>query len=103
MRLGVVVTDESSLPRAVGLLDAAHASGWETSVFLTHTGVNLLAHDRFVELARAYPNIVSLCEHSVEHHAGDRFDLADHADVVIVGGQYQNAELARKCDKVLVF
>jgi len=25
------------------------------------------------------------------------------ADVVIVGGQYQNAELARKCDKVLVF
>jgi len=103
MRLGVVVTDESFLLSAVGLLDAAHARGWETFVFLTHTGVNLLAHEHFVELARARPNSASLCEHSVGHHADDRFDLADHADVVIVGGQYQNAELARKCDKVLVF
>jgi hypothetical protein len=47
--------------------------------------------------------MVSVCEHSIEKHAADTIDIQAHADFVIIGGQYQNAELARKCDKVLVF
>ena len=102
MQLGIVVTDEGYLPHAIGLLDAAHARGWQTLCFLTDTGVNLLAHDDCVERARSKPNMVSLCEHSAEKHAADRYDLQAHADFVIVGGQYQNAELVQKCDRVLV-
>ena len=103
MRVGIVVTDQDFLAHAVGLLDAAAARGWETQCFLTDTGVNLLAEPAFVERARARPNSISLCELSVERYAAGRFDVHALADVVVVGGQYQDAELARKCDKVLVF
>lgn len=103
MQLGIVITDESYLTQANGLLDAAVARGWAPQCFLTDTGVNLLADAGFVERCRARPNSVSLCEHSVERYAKGRFDINSLADVVIVGGQYQDAELVRKCDKVLVF
>jgi len=103
MHLGIVITDESFLPHANSLLDAAAARGWRTLCFLTDTGVNLLADAGFARRARAHPNTVTLCKHSTELHAAGRFDLNAFADVVIAGGQYQNAELVRKCDKVLVF
>lgn len=103
MQLGIVITDESNLPHATALLDAAAARGWETLSFLTDSGVNLLADAGFVERARARPNSVTLCEHSAGHYATGRFDLNALADFVVVGGQYQDAELVRKCDKVLVF
>lgn len=103
MQLGIVITDECFLPQANGLVDAATARGWETLSFLTDTGVNLLADAGFVERARARPNSVTLCEHSAERYAAGRFDLDALADIVIVGGQYQDAELVRKCDKVLIF
>lgn len=103
MQLGIVITDERFLPHANGLIDAATARGWAPLCFLTDTGVNLLADADFVERARACPNSVSLCEHSAERYAAGRYDLDALADIVIVGGQYQDAELVRKCDKVLVF
>ncbi|MCU0812387.1 MAG: hypothetical protein MUE59_15400 [Thiobacillaceae bacterium] len=102
MQLGIVITDEGYMHQAIGLLDAAHARGWHTLCFLTDTGVNLLAHDGCVERAKSKPNMVALCEHSAEKHAADLYDLQAHADYVIVGGQYQNAELVQKCDRVLV-
>ncbi len=103
MQLGIVITDENYLPHANGLLDAAAARGWETLCFLTDTGVNLLADAGFVERARARPKSVSLCKHSAERYAAGRFDLNTLAGIVLVGGQYQDAKLVRKCDKVLVF
>jgi len=103
MRLGIVITDESYLSVANSLLDAAGARGWEALCFLTDTGVNLLADGGFVERAKACPNSISLCEHSAARYGAGRFDLHALGDVVIVGGQYQDAELVRKCDQVLVF
>lgn len=103
MQLGIVMTDDRFVFQVVGLLDAAHARGWQTVCFLTDTGVNVLGHEDCIERAKARPNMVSVCEHSVEKHAADTIDLKAHADFIVVGGQYQNAELARKCDKVLVF
>lgn len=103
MLLGIVITDERYLPVANGLLDAAGARGWETLCFLTDTGVNVLADAGFLERAKACPNSVSLCEHSAARYAQGRFDPKALGDVVIVGGQYQDAELVRKCDQVLVF
>lgn len=103
MQLGIVITDASYLAVANQLLDAAVARGWQTQCFLTDSGVNLLADDGFIERAKACPNSVSLCEHSAAHHGDGRFDLKQLGNVVIVGGQYQDAELVRKCDQVLVF
>ncbi len=103
MRLGIVVTDAGFLPEVTGLIQAARARAWETECFLTDTGVMLLADEGFVDQARSVPNSVSLCEHSVARYAQGAYDLQSMADVVIVGGQYQDAELVKRCDKVLVF
>lgn len=103
MRLGIVVTDADYLPAATGLIDAARARDWQAECFLTDTGVMLLADEGFVERARAVPGSVSVCEHSVERYAGGAFDVHALAEDVVVGGQYQDAELVRRCDKVLVF
>lgn len=103
MKLGIVVTDADYLPIATGLIDAARAREWETKCFLTDTGVMLLADAGFVERAQARPNSVALCEHSAKKYAGGAFDISALADRIVVGGQTQNAELARLCDKVLVF
>lgn len=103
MHLGLVVTDEAYLPQVNGLIDAAHARGWMVECFLTDTGVGLLASAEFTRRAAARPNSVSVCEHSIEHHAAGRFTAAHVADYVVIGGQYQDAELVRRADKVLVF
>lgn len=103
MRLGIVVTDAAHLSTITGIVDSARARGWQAECFLTDTGVMLLADDEFVDRARSVPKSVSCCEHSVEHYAGNAFDVHGLADFIVVGGQYQDAELVRRCDKVLVF
>lgn len=103
MRLGIVVTDQQYLDEVAGLIDSARAREWQVDCFLTDTGVMLLADPGFIERARSVPNSVAVCEHSIEIHAGGSFVDAELADVVVIGGQYQDAELVRRCDRVLVF
>lgn len=103
MRIGIVVTDQTCGAHAMRLIDGATARGWEFRCFLSDTGVNLLADINFVELARRHPNCVSLCEHSAQRYAAGQYDVNALAEFVVVGGQYHDAELVRKCDKVLVF
>ncbi len=103
MRIGIVVTDQACCAHAIGLIDGATARGWEFRCFLTDTGVNLLADPDFVERAKRHPDSVSLCEHSAERYALGQYDVKALSEIVVVGGQYQDAELVRKCDRVLVF
>lgn len=103
MRLGIVITDRNHVTIVNGLTDAIRARGWEAEFFLTDTGVMALADKSFLERACAVPGSVAVCEHSVEHYGHDRIDLAALAEQIVVGGQYQDAELVRRCQKVLVF
>lgn len=102
VKLGIVITDESHLSLTKQLFDAAVGRGWEAFCFLTDTGVNLLADEDFVRRAKVHPNHVSLCEHSAERYAQGRYDLGVLGSYVVVGGQYQDAELVRNCDRVMV-
>ncbi|MDD4881094.1 MAG: hypothetical protein PHR30_11995 [Gallionellaceae bacterium] len=103
MRLGIVVTDAVYLSIASGIIKAARERAWQADCFLTDTGVMLLADEDFVRLACDVPGSVALCEHSVARYAQGAYDLGALADQVVVGGQYQDAELVRRCDRVLVF
>lgn len=103
MELGIVVTDERYLPQVASIFDAALKRGWTPLCFLTDTGVKLLRDQGFVDLARQHPNRITLCEHSVERLGAEGPDVQAVSDFVIVGGQYQDAELVRTCDRVLVF
>ncbi len=103
MRLGIVTTDATYANEVAGLVNAARERGWEAECFLTDTGVMLLADHAFIALARAMPGSVAVCEHSVERYARDAYDIQAHADAIVIGGQYQDAELVHRCDKILVF
>ena len=96
MRLGIVVTDSAHAAAAAGLIGAARARDWMAECFLTDTGVMLLADAQFVALARAVPGSVMVCEHSVERFADGAFDIHALADDIVVGGQYQDAELVHR-------
>ncbi|MFA7633517.1 MAG: DsrE family protein [Thiohalomonadaceae bacterium] len=101
MRFGVVVTDDTYATQVIGILQAAVKRGWDLRCFLTDTGVRLLNNSQFTELALSGQVATALCELSVERYEG--IDLASIADKVVVGGQYQDAELVKNSDQVLVF
>ncbi len=100
MRVGIVVTDARQGELAQALFEQALQAGHSVRCFLTENGVNLVKEPGFVALAAHAQAHLSLCEHSVERYCAD-FDLASVADQVIVGGQYQNAELVRNSDQLL--
>lgn len=102
MRLGIVVTDQQFADQAMDLLRGADGRGWELRCFLTDSGVRMLGREDFRTFLGASEAHVSLCELSV-----DRYPDADpHAggldERVIVGGQYQDAELVKNTDRVIV-
>jgi hypothetical protein len=97
MQLGIVATRPEAEPHVVGLAWAASARGWACRCFLTDRGVLLLNSPRVLELARAGQVRVDVCEHSWEQYGG-----GGSPEGVAMGSQYQNAELAHKCDRVIV-
>jgi predicted peroxiredoxin len=101
MRLGVVITDDTYASQAIEVLQAAQQRGWELRCFLTDTGVNLLKNSQFTDMALSGQVATALCELSVERYEG--IDLEAVADKVVVGGQYQDSELVKNSDQVLVF
>lgn len=102
MRFGIVVTDINQAGQAAALMKEALGRDWNVRCFLTEDGVNMLKDEAFIEAARNERAHLSVCEHSVERYCRD-LNLAALQDVVIVGGQYQDAELVRNSDRVLVF
>lgn len=102
MRFGIVVTDINQAGAAAGLMKEALKREWFVRCFLTDDGVNMLKDEAFVEVARNERAHLSVCEHSIERYCHD-LDLEALKDVVVVGGQYQDAELVRNSDRVLVF
>ncbi|HEY9148873.1 MAG TPA: hypothetical protein VIQ22_07660 [Gammaproteobacteria bacterium] len=102
MRFGIVVTDQGQAATAACLMKEALARDWSVRCFLTDNGVNMLKDDSFIEMSRNPSVHLSVCELSVERYCHD-MPLDEMSDVVIVGGQYQDAELVRNSDQVLVF
>lgn len=103
MDLGIVVVDDRCAPHAMGFLKAARARDWPTRCFLTDRGVYLLKDPAFRELLDDDGAHFSICELSVERYADDGVSVDGLEDRIVVGGQYQNAELVHNSDQVLVF
>jgi len=102
MKLGVVITDIKQSQLALEIMQVALNRTWDVRCFLTDDGVNMVKNDDFIVMAGDGQAHVSMCEHSAERYCKD-FDLEALGDLVIVGGQYQNAELVHNSDRVLVF
>jgi hypothetical protein len=102
MRFGIVVTDSSQRQNVADLIAEALRRKWPVRCFLTDDGVNLVRDEAFMQLTGNGVIHLSLCELSVERNCKD-LDLEQFSGSLIVGGQYQNAELVRNSDQVLVF
>lgn len=98
MLLGLVAASDSEERHLVGLASAALRRGWQCRCFLTDRGVRLLRSAALVELAGCGAIQLTVCEHSWEIFGGGTV-----AAGVTLGSQYQNAELAHLCDRVIVF
>jgi hypothetical protein len=97
MKLGIVAAHESAGTHVEGLAAAAAARGWACRCFLTDSGVKLAASPRFRELAASGALRVDICEHSWH-----QFAQGDAPPGATLGSQFQNAELVRECDRVVV-
>ncbi len=97
MRIGLVATHDSALAHLEGLAAAAAARGWACRCFLTDTGVRLAASPRLQALAKSGAVRVDVCEHSWHQYAGE-----GAPEGATLGSQFQNAELVRECDRVIV-
>jgi len=102
MNLGIVVTSESHAEQVLGLLQTAAERGWQLRCFLTDSGVKLLDDPRFIRFCQA-GYWVALCEMSLERYQIDAEKVQGKAPDIIIGGQYQDAELVKNSDRVLVF
>jgi hypothetical protein len=103
MQLGIVVIDDRCAPHAVGLLRAAQARDWTSRCFLSDRGVFLLKDPEFRNLLDEGRTHFSICELSIERYAEDGVSVEGLEDKIVIGGQYQNAELVHNSDQVLVF
>lgn len=102
MHLGIVVTDERLLDQAVGLAEAARNRGWNLHCFLTDSGVMGLANPRLAQMIESGRLKTAICELSVERCPGEVPKQLVECEHVVVGGQYQDAELVKKCDRTVV-
>ncbi len=98
MKIGLVATHEGAGPHLLGLAAAAAAQGWPCRCFLTDTGVRLLTSEPLLALMRSGALRLDVCE-----HAWQQFGSGAAPDGVKLRSQFQNAELARDCDRVVVF
>lgn len=102
MRFGLVVTNERNADAARKLLEAAQARGWECRCFLTDRGALLLADPAFTGSPAFMNTNIAVCELSIERYENHGLHARAIDPHVIVGGQYQDAELVHNSDRVLV-
>ncbi len=102
MRFGLVVTNERNADTARELLEAAQERGWECRCFLTDRGALLLNDQAFMASPAFAKTNIAVCELSVERYEDHGLHARGIDAHVVIGGQYQDAELVRNSDRVLV-
>ncbi|MEE8392820.1 MAG: DsrE family protein [Rhodospirillales bacterium] len=99
MKLGILVNTDKHLGHILGLAAAATAKGHEVIIFAMDQGVRLLENGSFTELAGRPGVSVSICDHSAKTHG---IATEGISDAVAISGQFENAMMANKADKLIV-
>ena len=102
MKLGIVVTDDRLIDQAVQLAETARNRSWDVRCFLTDRGVMALANAQLAKLVEEGGLKTAICELSIERCPDELPQGVINCEHVIVGGQYQDAELVRQCDRTVV-
>lgn len=102
MQFGLVVTDDGHREAALACLEQARTRDWQCRCFFNDRGALLLMDPGFIA-SEAYRRAeVAVCELSIERYAELGLSTSSVDPGACIGGQYQDAELVRNCDRVLV-
>ncbi len=99
MKLGILVNTDKHLGHILGLAAAATAKDHEVMVFAMDQGVRLLENGSFTELAGEEGVFVAVCDHSAKTHGVVTEGISD---AVVFAGQFENAMMVNKADKLIV-
>lgn len=102
MKLGVVITNKKYGELALTLLKSASDRGWQLRCFLTDSGVQLFDQPAISEYINN-GHWMAMCEMSLDRYHIAHDQVASKVPDLIIGGQYQDAELVKNSDHVLVF
>jgi hypothetical protein len=97
MQMGIVAATDLYEVHVVGLARAALERGWPCRCFFTDRGVRLLSSRTLRELLLRDGMVAAMCEHSWQAYGSGEPPAG-----VAMASQYQNAELAHLCDRVVV-
>ena len=102
MKLGVVITNKKYGEIALELLKSASERGWQLRCFLSDSGVQLFDQPTIAEyLSRGH--WMAMCELSLDRYGIAHNQVSEKVPELIIGGQYQDAELVKNSDRILVF
>ena len=99
MKLGILVNTDKHLGHLLGLAAAATAKEHEVLIFAMDRGVRLLENGSFTELAGRPGVSVNVCDHSAETHG---ILTQGISAAVVFAGQFENAMMVNKADKLIV-
>ncbi len=99
MKLGILANTDKHLGHILGLAAAATAKDHEVMVFAMDQGVRLLENGSFTELAGRQDVSLSVCDHSAKTHGVATEGISD---AVVFAGQFENAMMVNKADKLIV-
>ncbi len=102
MKLGIVITNKKYGEIALELLNSASERGWQLRCFLTDSGVQLFDQPAISKYL-GDGHWMAMCEMSLDRYGIAHDQVAKKVPELIIGGQYQDAELVKNSDRVLVF
>lgn len=99
MKLGILVNTDKHASKVAGLTKAAHSKGHEVILFLMDTGVKLL-HNPSITALHKIPRVsMSFCQYSADVLGVSN---KEPAEGIAPGSQYDNANMIKNTDRVIV-
>ncbi|HEB79375.1 MAG TPA: hypothetical protein ENI79_02725 [Rhodospirillales bacterium] len=99
MKLGILVNTDKHLGHIRGLAAAAAAKDHEVMIFAMDQGVRLLENASFSELAERGGVSITICDHSAEMQGVATEGISK---AITCSGQFENAMMVNKADKLIV-
>ncbi len=99
MKLGILVNTDKHLAHILGLAAAATEKNYEVMIFAMDQGVRLLEDGAFTKLAGRQGVSVVVCDHSTKAQGVVTEGMGG---AIVMAGQFENAMMINKADKLIV-
>jgi sulfur relay (sulfurtransferase) complex TusBCD TusD component (DsrE family) len=99
LKFGILINTDKYAKEVIGLTKAATLKGHEVILFMMDDGVKLLRNSSVVNLHKIPGVSMRFCQYSTDVIGVSTNRLAKE---IVSGSQYDNAEMNREADRVIV-